>query len=155
LGVVLAAACASVALAQQPPAGTPPIDQLQQVLQLTDQQVQDLVRLRQERMDAVQQLIQVQGTQEKRRQLRALLGQDPLPAPIDVGALVLAIQIDEQHIRQVNARYTEALRNVLTSEQTQQLRRLNQALRLQPAARQAVAWDLIPAPRAPRPADQP
>ena len=149
LGIFIVSACSVGLMGQEPAASPPPIDQLKDALQLSDQQVQDMVTLRRERIDTVQQLRQIQGTQEKRRQLRELLQQQPLPAASDVGELVLAIEIDELRIRETNARYADALGNVLNEEQQRQLRRLRQVLRLQPAARQAVDWGLINAPRTP------
>lgn len=149
LGILLVSACSVVLTGQEPAPSPPPFDQLKDVLQLSDQQVRELARLRRERIEDLRQLRDVQGTQEKRRLLRQLLQQEPLPEASVVGELVLAIEIDEQRIRQRDARYANALRNVLTDEQKTMLRRLRQALQLQPAARQAVAWGLLDAPSTP------
>ena len=113
------------------------------MLQLTDQQAQTLQQLRLDRIAELQQLKQIQQTGEKRRALRELLRQETLPQPADVGELVLAIEADGQRIKEVQARYVEASRNVLSEEQQKKLRSLRRALRLGPAAKQAVSWKLI------------
>jgi len=149
LGVLLASMCSPVLLGAEPAPKVPPIGQLQAALELSDPQVEELARLRQERIATVRRLRESHGTQENRRRLRELLQQETSPEASVVGELVLAIEFDEQQIRKTNAWNVEASRNVLNDEQKRQLRRLRQALRLLPAAKQAIVWDLIPAPRKP------
>jgi hypothetical protein len=136
-------ACSFALLAQQPAPKPKPINYLKAVLQLTDQQVQTLQQLRLDRIAELQQLKQIQQTGEKRRALRELLRQETPPQPANVGDLILAIKADGQRVKQVQARYVEASRNVLSEEQQKKLRSLRRVLRLGPAARQAVSWKLI------------
>jgi hypothetical protein len=81
-----------------------------------------------------------------RTALREELAKDS-PDPAVVGDLFLKIRADEKRIGEVKAEYTRAARSFLNQDQLKKLRRLRSALKVQAAAKQAVSWGLIKAPR--------
>ncbi len=155
--LVLLSVSVSTLLAQPgpPPEGMPGrhgqaamhADALREHLSLTEDQI---VRLHQVQRDRMQQMRPaVQQIAEKQQALEQEL-QSPAPDPATVGRLTLEIR----ELRQRMPMSREALRDqalsILTPDQQAKLDALNEAMKLQPAAAQAMALNLIEGPHAGR-----
>jgi hypothetical protein len=110
---------------------------------LTDQQVDQIKNLRKAQLETVQPLLQT--LRQTRQNLRAELKKDP----IDSGRVSQLREQVESQLAALQTKRTELqtqIRNVLTSQQLSQLAQLENALKVQAAAREAVALGLITPP---------
>jgi len=115
---------------------------LKAVLGLSDSQAQSLVQLQQQKQQALEPLVQqIQHDQQK---LQQLLGADPDPAA--AGRLVIEISAIGRQAQQVTSNFQQQALNILRPEQKNHVQSLGEALRLQAAARQAVALGLLSPP---------
>jgi Spy/CpxP family protein refolding chaperone len=118
-------------------------EQLRTFLGLTDQQVDQIKNLRKAQLETVQPLLQT--LRQTRQNLRAELKKDP----IDSGRVSQLREQVESQLAALQTKRTELqtqIRNVLTSQQLSQLAQLENALKVQAAAREAVALGLITPP---------
>jgi Spy/CpxP family protein refolding chaperone len=112
-------------------------------LNLSDSQIQGLVRLQQQKGQALQPVAQqASQTQQKIQQILA----SPNPDPATVGQLVIAIDALGQLVQQIAGSFQQQASNLLLSDQKTKLPPLQLALELHPAARQAVSLGLLNAP---------
>jgi Spy/CpxP family protein refolding chaperone len=111
----------------------PALNAVKTALELTDQQVQQLVQLRQEEQKAVQPLRQ--QAQEKRKALQEAR-QATNPNPATVGQLVLDLQKIMDQIRTINETYHTKALDLLNPTQKDKLQTLQQATQRMMRARQ-------------------
>jgi Spy/CpxP family protein refolding chaperone len=112
------------------------------VLNLTDNQIQNLVQLQQQKVQAVQPL--TQQAQERQQKLQQLL--DTSPDPAAVGQLFIEINAIAKQIQQVASNAQQQAMNLLTPDQRAQVQTLGNVLKLQLAAQQAVGLGLVNPP---------
>ncbi len=148
---MLPLAALSVALAQAPPPAPAPgraggLAELKRYLNLDDAQIQQINQARREALQGTQppakQLVQAQ------RELREML-QSPNPDPAAIGKKTLEVQSLREQLRNSRQTVSQAVLNVLTPDQRAKLADLEQAIKLAPAARQAVQLGLIEPPERP------
>ncbi len=120
-----------------PPA--PSLDALKQYLNLTDQQVQQLLDLRRQEAEAVRAIREQILT--KRQTLREKL-QAGAPAQ-EIGTLNLEIHQLHQQVLTIHEQYHQKALAILDASQQQKLAQLEEAARLMPAIGQARALGLI------------
>lgn len=128
-------------------AQTPPLDSVKSYLGLQDSQMQSLQQLRQQQFQAVHSALSELAT--KQQSLREQLDRGSTDAAA-LGKLLLEIEGVRKRIAQTQQSYVSQALNVLTAEQKSKLAALEQALKLEVAARQAVALGLL-APPEPEP----
>ena len=134
---------AGAVLFAQDPSANPQSPDLKVFLNLSDSQVQDLVRLQQQKGQALQPVVQQAAqTQQKLQQILA----SPNPDPATVGQLVIAIATLGQQVQQVAGSFQQQASNLLQSDQKTKLPPLRLALELHPTALQAVFLGLLNAP---------
>ena len=114
--------------------GRPALGAVKAALELSDDQVQQLVQLRQEEQGVVQPLRQ--QVQEKRKALREAR-EAANPNPATVGQLVLDLQKLVSQIRTVNETYHTKALSLLDATQKEKLQTLEQATERVMRARQA------------------
>lgn len=161
--IALTAAVLSIPMAAQPRAGFPgmgpawgvgmaqaapnqpqALTALKEALGLTDQQVQQLLELRKQTADDNRSVAEQIRT--KRQELANLM-QTANPDPARAGQLLVDIKkLEEQRRARLEEFRSKALA-LLTADQKQKLADLEKALRLGPAARQAVGLGLIAPPQ--------
>jgi|GEM_PF-1800561 len=118
---------------------------LKEHLGLTDAQVEQIRALR--KQEAANMQAQAAAIRAKALELRQLT-ESPSADPAKVGALTLELkQLREKAIAS-RSRVSEQTRAVLTSDQQAKLTQLEEAVKLGPAARQAVALGLVVPPQA-------
>ncbi len=115
---------------------------LKGVLNLSDNQVQSLVQLQQQKPPVLQPL--VQQMQQDQQKLQQLLGANPDPAA--VGRLVIEMTAISKQVEQVLSNFRQQALNVLGPDQKNQVQSLAEVLRLQLAAHQAVELGLLSPP---------
>lgn len=124
----------------QPPAPAA----LKEALGLSDQQMQQLLDLRKQAAEDNRSV--AEQIRAKRQELASLM-QTANPDPAKAGQLLVEIKkLEEQRRARLEEFRTKALA-VLTAEQKQKLAELEKALKLGPAARQAVGLGLIVPPQ--------
>ena len=152
--VILAPICAlllaGLAQAQEPPKPPMPRDAVKKILDLTDQQVQELLDLRQSNGEKVRGLMTQMRDLEKQR--RDLL-QSSNPDPAQVGALVLQLRSLQQQVQAAQMSYRDGALAILTETQKQKVAQIQEALRLAPQAGPLAAFGLLegPGPGGPSP----
>ena len=145
-------------LAAQPPGGPmrpggppqPPAAEVKAALGLTDQQVSQLTQVQRDRMQAQRPTFERIG--EKQKSLNEMLekgGADPTA----VGRLILDIQDLRKQAPENDKRYREQALQILTPEQKTKLKSLEDALKLRPAADQAIGLNLLQPPAGPGPGE--
>lgn len=136
---VVAGATLTISTSAQPP--VPPPD-LKAVLNLSDSQVQSLTTLQQQKMQALEPLVQ-QLAQDQQK-----LGQliDSNPDPASIVSLVLEIAKLSKQTQQVAGGFQQQALNVLQDDQKSKVSTLADVLRLQQAAHQAAAIGLVNPP---------
>lgn len=117
---------------------------LKQALDLTDEQVKQLIDNQRQRHEALKPIFQ--AIREKRQQLQQLL-EGTSPDPQQVGQLVIETKQLENQIKQVSENFAQQARSILTATQQEKLNELQRALELAPAAHAAAAMQLITPPR--------
>ncbi len=147
---------AAVLLAQSPPPAPrpvapakPAIQPVRVALNLTDQQVQQLLQLRREQQEALRPIRE--QMKEKQQTLQAALksgGSDPTT----VGQLTLDMRTLREQVRKINEDYHNRAVALLDSTQRERLTQLQRALRLRPAVDAATTLNLL-LPPAPQPQD--
>lgn len=118
------------------------VPDLKTVLNLSDNQVQALVLLQQQKAQELQPM--VQQLQQAQQKLQQLLVSNPDPAL--VGRLFIGINMIGQQVRQAEANFEQQARSVLRPDQGSQVASLGEVLKLQLAAQQAVGLGLLSAP---------
>jgi len=114
--------------------GRPALEAVKAALELSDQQVQQLVQLRKEEQEILQPLRQ--QVQEKRKALREAR-EAANPNPAAVGQAVLDLQKLTGQIRTVNETYHTKALSLLDATQKEKLQTLEQATERVMRARQA------------------
>lgn len=121
-------------------------DALKEYLALTDSQVTQLKDLRTKRFEAAKPIMEQIRT--KSQELKTLLdGANPDPAK--VGQLTVEIKQLREQVRNLRTSDQDAALAILTPEQKTKLKALEDALKLMPAAHQAVGLGLLEAPERP------
>jgi Spy/CpxP family protein refolding chaperone len=115
-------------------------------LALDESQVEQLIELQLTKRETLRPLFQQIG--EKERALREMLQAGSADAAA-VGTLVLEIESLRKQVRATEEAFGSQSRAVLTAEQQEKLATLERALRLEPAAREAVRFQLIHPPQPP------
>jgi len=113
---------------------------LKEALGLTDDQVTRLQALQKERADANAASFQTQ--REKQKLLDDTLAAGGATAAT-LGQLLLDIQATRTAVQEIDKKYHTLALAVLTSDQTTRLATVEAALKLQPAAQQAIGLNLI------------
>ena len=123
-----------------------PIGHLQAALDLKPEQVSALRSLREARNTEIEGIRTTTKLAENRKALKEEC-KAVNPNPMTVGQTLLLIQASEKLIAEAKARYAEAAKALLTEQQANKLRQLRRALKMEAAAKQAVSWGIITAPR--------
>ncbi len=123
----------------------PPMTNLKQFLALTDAQVDQLKQVQQQKQQAEQQIWQ--QISAKYQELETLLNADAKD-PVRIGQLMIEIRTLQKQLPLSPDPYRQQALNVLTPEQRQKLPTLDQAIKLAPAAQEAVSVSLIDSPPA-------
>jgi Spy/CpxP family protein refolding chaperone len=131
-------------MAQGGVAGSP--DALKEYLALTDSQVTQLKELRTKRFEAAKPIMEQIRT--KSQELRTLLD-SANPDPAKVGQLTVEIKNLREQLKNLRTSDQDSALAILTPEQRTKLKALEDALKLMPAAHQAVGLGLLEAPQPP------
>ena len=134
---------AGLAQAQEPPKPPSPRDAVKKILDLTDQQVQELLDLRQSNGEKVRGLMTQMRDLEKQR--RDLL-QSSNPDPAQIGALALQQRNLQQQVQAAQKSYHEAALAILTGAQKEKVAQIQEALKLAPQAGPLAALGLLEGP---------
>ncbi len=126
----------------------PHFQALQAALDISPEQMRDLVRFVREQRREMGETLKAEGIREKiRTNLQALreLLESENPDPAEVGRLVLELRNLRERVREVRAAFHEAVRNYVknTLNRAQELEALEEAAKLIPAIRQAGALGLL------------
>jgi Spy/CpxP family protein refolding chaperone len=147
---------AAILLAQAPPpAGAPrpgaqarpAVAALKTFLELTDQQVNQLVQLRREEQETLSPIRQ--QVADKLKALRDALAVGS-PDAAAVGGLTLDVRNLRQQVRQTNEDYHNRALGLLDDGQKTKLKRLEQVVRLRPAVAGATTLNLLLPPPQPQ-----
>jgi len=112
---------------------------LKTLMNLSDDQIQSLVQIQQQKAQALQPV--VQQVQQAQQKLEQLLANNPDPAT--VGQLVIQITAIQRQVQQAMANFQQQALNVLNSDQKAQAQTLGNVLKLQLAAQQALNLGLV------------
>lgn len=115
---------------------------LRTVLNLSDNQIQNLAQLQQQKAHVLEPL--VLQVQQDQKTLQQLLATNPDPAA--VGRLFIEISTIAHQVQQVSSQFQQQASTVLLPDQRSQVQSLQEVLRLQAAAQQAVALGLLNPP---------
>ena len=120
-------------------------DALREHLSLTEDQIARLHQVQRDRMQqmrpAVQQIAEIQHALDQELQSAA-------PDPATVGRLTLEVRARRQRMPMSREALRDQALSILTPDQQAKLEALNEAMKLQPAAAQAMALNLIESPHA-------
>jgi len=122
------------------PALPQPVIVVANVLQLTDAQVRDLVKMIQDRDAAIRPI--AENVQANHSALAQLLG-TTTPDPVRVGQLVIEIHNGETRVAEISQTSAATFANTLTSEQQQRMQSVIQAAQIAPAVPAFKALGLI------------
>jgi len=128
---------------ERPDAPAPPLQALRRYLALDESQVEQLMQLQLTKRGTLRPIFQ--QVAEKERALREMLEAGNADATA-VGTLLLEIEGLRKQIRAAEEDFARQSRAVLTAEQQEKLTALERVLRLEPAAHEAVRFQLIPPP---------
>ena len=140
IGLLVVGLCALPASAQAPPAvpgiapNVPPLQLLGRYLELSQDQVESIRALVEERRDAVRPLND--EIAEKEKALRELL-ESGNPDAAAVGGLALEIHGLRKEVQSAIQKFHKDFEGLLGEEQVRRLRLLRQAARLEPVVRAA------------------
>ena len=124
----------------QEPALPQPVLVVANVLQLTEPQVRDLVKIIQDRDAAIRPI--AENVHATRAELSALLG-TATPDPMRVGELVIQMHNGEKRVAEISQTAAATFANTLTSEQQQRMQHVIQAAQIAPALPAFKALGLI------------
>ncbi|MBI4464004.1 MAG: periplasmic heavy metal sensor [Acidobacteria bacterium] len=143
LAPIVALIFAGLVQAQTPPKPPAPREAVKKILDLTDQQVQQLIDLRQSNGEKVRGLMTQMRDLEKQR--HDLL-QSSNPDPAKVGELVLQLRSLQEQVQAAGKSHHEAALAILTETQKQKVAQIQEALKLAPQAGPLGAFGLIEGP---------
>jgi len=119
------------------------VDQVKAYLNLQDSQIQSLVQLQQQNMQAAQSLLGELAA--KQQTLRDQLDRGSTDAAA-LGKLLLETETLRKRLSEIHTSYRTQALSLLTAEQRTKLATLEQALKLEAAVRQAMALGLLSPP---------
>jgi Spy/CpxP family protein refolding chaperone len=122
----------------------PRTDEVKAYLGLTDAQVQALQDLRKQERDAIQPIFQ--QVHDKQLSLREQLRNGSTDAAA-LGTLLLDIENLQKQVTQVRASFHDKAVNSLTDVQKNKLSALEEAMKLEPVNREAMALNLLAPPQ--------